>query len=368
MNYNTAYDFLRQFDFEEVRRNIYAQTSADVERALSHNHRDVEDFFALISPAAESYLELMAQEAHRLTLERFGRTMQLYLPLYLSNICSNSCVYCGFSKEHKIHRRRLTLAEIDLEVEAIQQLGFRHLLLVSGEDHSRRSWEYYLEVVKHLRPHFAQLSLEVQPLDTEQYAALGAAGISNVCVYQETYHEARYPQYHPAGKKSDFRYRLETPDRIAQAGIEKIGIGALLGLEDWRADSAFTALHLSYLKRQARYSVSLPRLRPAVGGYNPACPIDDKGMLQLILAFRLLDQHLEISLSTRESEAFRNNVLTLGITSMSAGSHTEPGGYAEEHEELEQFTINDSRSPEAFAQYLRSVGYEPVWKDWDGWL
>lgn len=371
MNYNTAYDFLRQFDFEEVRRNIYAQTSADVERALSHNHRDVEDFFALISPAAESYLEPMVQEAHRLTLERFGRTMQLYLPLYLSNICSNSCVYCGFSKEHKIHRRRLTLAEIDREVEAIQQLGFRHLLLVSGEDHSRRSWEYYLEVVKHLRPHFAQLSLEVQPLDTEQYAALGAAGISNVCVYQDTYHEARYPQYHPAGKKSDFRYRLETPDRIAQAGIEKIGIGALLGLEDWRADSAFTALHLSYLKRryrQARYSVSLPRLRPAVGGYNPACPIDDKGMLQLILAFRLLDQHLEISLSTRESEAFRNNVLTLGITSMSAGSHTEPGGYAEEHEELEQFTINDSRSPEAFAQYLRSVGYEPVWKDWDGWL
>lgn len=371
MNYNTAYDFLRQFDFGEVRRNIYAQTSADVERALSNEHRDVEDFFALISPAAESYLEPMAQEAHRLTLERFGRTIQLYLPLYLSNICSNSCVYCGFSKEHKIHRRRLTLAEIDCEVEAIRQLGFRHLLLVSGEDNSRRSWEYYLKVVKHLQPHFAQLSLEVQPLDTEQYAALGTAGISNVCVYQETYHEARYPQYHPAGKKSDFRYRLETPDRVAQAGIEKIGIGALLGLEDWRADSAFTALHLNYLKRryrQARYSVSLPRLRPAVGGYNPDFPIDDKGMLQLILAFRLLDQHLEISLSTRESEAFRNNVLTLGITSMSAGSHTEPGGYAEEHEELEQFTINDSRSPEAFAQYLRSVGYEPVWKDWDGWL
>lgn len=371
MNYNTAYDFLRQFDFEEVRRNIYAQTSADVERALSNEHRDVEDFFALISPAAESYLEPMAQEAHRLTLERFGRTIQLYLPLYLSNICSNSCVYCGFSKEHKIHRRRLTLAEIDCEVEAIRQLGFRHLLLVSGEDNSRRSWEYYLKVVRHLQPHFAQLSLEVQPLDTEQYAALGTAGISNVCVYQETYHEARYPQYHPAGKKSDFRYRLETPDRVAQAGIEKIGIGALLGLEDWRADSAFTALHLNYLKRryrQARYSVSLPRLRPAVGGYNPDFPIDDKGMLQLILAFRLLDQHLEISLSTRESEAFRNNVLTLGITSMSAGSHTEPGGYAEEHEELEQFTINDSRSPEAFAQYLRSVGYEPVWKDWDGWL
>ena len=371
MNYNTAYDFLHQFDFDDVRRKIYAQTPSDVERALSNKHRTVEDFFALISPAAEAYLEPMAQEARRLTLERFGRTMQLYLPLYLSNICSNSCVYCGFSVEHKIHRRRLTLTEISREVEAIQKLGFRHLLLVSGEDGSRCSWQYYLEVVKHLRPHFAQLSLEVQPLDTDQYVALREAGISNVCVYQETYNEARYPEYHPAGKKSDFRYRLETPDRIAQAGIEKIGIGALLGLEDWRADSAFTALHLSYLKRryrQVRYSVSLPRLRPAVGSYNPACPIDDKGMLQLILAFRLLDQHLEISLSTRESEAFRNNVLTLGITSMSAGSHTEPGGYSEEHEDLEQFTINDSRTPEEVAQYLRSVGYEPVWKDWDGWL
>ena len=371
MLYTTAYEFLKRFDFDEVKRNIYAQTPADVERALAHTHRTVEDFLALVSPAAEAYLEPMAHEARRLTVERFGRTMQLYLPLYLSNICSNSCVYCGFSVEHKIHRRRLTLAEIDREVEAIQQLGFRHLLLVSGEDHGRRSWQYYFDVVKHLRPYFAQLSLEVQPLDTEQYAALGLAGISNVCVYQETYNESRYPEYHPAGKKADFRYRLETPDRIAQAGIEKIGIGALLGLEDWRTDSAFTALHLSYLKRRyrlARYSVSLPRLRPAVGGYNPACPIDDKGMLQLILAFRLLDQHLDISLSTRESEAFRNHVLTLGVTSMSAGSHTEPGGYAEQHEELEQFTINDGRSPEEFAQYLQSVGYEPVWKDWDSWL
>lgn len=234
MLYTTAYEFLKRFDFDEVKRSIYSQTPADVERALAHTHRTVEDFLALVSPAAEAYLEPMAHEAHRLTVERFGRTMQLYLPLYLSNICSNSCVYCGFSVEHKIHRRRLTLAEIDREVEAIQHLGFRHLLLV--------------------------------------------------------------------------------------------------------------------------------------GGYNPACPIDDKGMLQLILAFRLLDQHLDISLSTRESEAFRNHVLTLGVTSMSAGSHTEPGGYAEQHEELEQFTINDARSPEEFAQYLQSVGYEPVWKDWDSWL
>ena len=273
--------------------------------------------------------------------------------------------------ENKIRRRQLTLSEIDREVEAIKALGFRHLLLVSGEDLRASSWKYYLQVVEHIRPHFAQLSLEVQPLTTEQYTALHEAGVDYVCVYQETYHEAHYPSYHPRGKKADYRYRLETPDRIAQAGIEKIGLGALLGLEDWRTDSTFTALHLCYLRqryRQTRYSISLPRLRPAVGAYEPSSPIDDLGITQLILAFRILDPHVEISLSTRESASFRDHVLPLGITSMSAGSHTEPGGYAESSEDLEQFVINDSRTPTEFAAHLRSAGYEPVWKDWDSWL
>lgn len=367
----TAYDYLRRYDFDRLRQDVYTKTSWDVEQALLRSVRDVEDFKALISPAAVPYLEAMAREAHRLTVERYGKTIQLYLPLYLSNVCSNSCVYCGFSVENRIHRRRLTLTEIDREVEAIRKLGFRHLLLVSGEDLRASSWKYYLEVTEHLRPHFAQLSLEVQPLETEQYAALGAAGIGYVCVYQETYHEAAYPNYHPRGKKADFRYRLETPDRIAQAGIPKIGIGALLGLEEWRTDSVLTALHLDYLKRKyrtTRYSISLPRLRPAVGAYEPSCPIDDVGLVQLILAYRLLDPTLEISLSTRESARFRDSVLPLGVTSMSAGSHTEPGGYAEAHAELEQFAISDSRTPEEFVAHLRSAGYEAVWKDWDSWL
>ena len=367
----TAYDVLRAYDFDTLQREIYSKTAADVQRALAAPHRTIADFMALVSPAAVPYLEEMAREAHRLTVERFGHTIQLYIPLYLSNVCSNSCVYCGFSVENKIRRRQLTLSEIDREVEAIKALGFRHLLLVSGEDLRASSWKYYLQVVEHIRPHFAQLSLEVQPLTTEQYTALHEAGVDYVCVYQETYHEAHYPSYHPRGKKADYRYRLETPDRIAQAGIEKIGLGALLGLEDWRTDSTFTALHLCYLRqryRQARYSISLPRLRPAVGAYEPSSPIDDLGITQLILAFRLLDPHVEISLSTRESASFRDHVLPLGITSMSAGSHTEPGGYAESSEDLEQFVINDSRTPTEFAAHLRSAGYEPVWKDWDSWL
>ena len=173
----TAYDVLRAYDFDTLQREIYSKTAADVQRALTTPHRTIADFMALVSPAAVPYLEEMAREAHRLTVERFGHTIQLYIPLYLSNVCSNSCVYCGFSVENKIRRRQLTLSEIDREVEAIKALGFRHLLLVSGEDLRASSWKYYLQVVEHIRPHFAQLSLEVQPLTTEQYTALHEAGV-----------------------------------------------------------------------------------------------------------------------------------------------------------------------------------------------
>lgn len=367
----TAFDFLASYDFEDVKARIARTTEADVRVALARERRTVDDFMSLVSPAAEPFLEEMAQEASRLTRERFGNVMQLYLPLYVSNICSNSCVYCGFSIQNKIHRRKLTMAEIDREVQAIKKLGYQHLLLVSGEDGRATSWAYYLEVVERLRPHFAQLSLEVQPLETAEYKALGDAGVGFVCVYQETYSREAYPNYHPAGKKSDYRYRLETPDRIAQAGIEKIGIGALLGLEDWRTDSAFTALHLAYLRErywQTRFSISLPRLRPAEGAYQPKDPIDDLGIVQLITAYRLFDPYVDISLSTRESRSFRDHVMPLGVTSVSAGSHTEPGGYAEHNVDLEQFSINDARTPAEMVEDLKKAGFDPVWKDWDAWL
>ncbi|WP_329904823.1 2-iminoacetate synthase ThiH [Porphyromonas pogonae] len=368
---NTFYNELRKYDWDEVEHRIANCNAHDVEVALSHSRRDLNDFAALISPAAIPYLEPMAQEAHRLTVERFGYTMQMYIPLYLSNICTNACVYCGFNRHNKIHRRKLTVEEVDREVEAILRLGYKHLLLVSGEAEVATSADYYEEMVRRVRPHFSQISLEVQPLSTEEYRSLHDAGVGYVCVYQETYNEKAYPQYHPTGKKSNFRYRLETPDRIGRANIQKIGIGALLGLENWRTDSFFTALHLRYLEKtywRTKYSISLPRLRPATGGWEPKDPIDDIGMVQLITAFRLLDPEVEISLSTREGSSFRDHVTPLGITSMSAGSKTEPGGYAEHHEDLEQFVINDARSPEEFARALRLHGYEAVWKDWDSWM
>lgn len=366
----TFYDHIQQYRWNEITDEIYSKTADDVREALGREHRTLDDFKALVSPAAEPFLEEMAAEAKRLTLERFGNIVQLYIPLYLSNYCHNACVYCGFGIHNKIARKRLTLDEVAREVEAIKQLGYKHILLVSG-DAPQTDAKYYHEVIEAIKNDFSQISLEVQPLTTDEYALLKSSKLDYVCIYQETYNEEKYPKYHISGKKSDFRYRLETPDRIGAAGVYKIGIGALLGLEDWRTDAFYTAAHLRYLEKKywrTRYSISLPRLRPIVGGYEPNSPLLDRGLVQLICAYRLLDRDVEISLSTRESSQFRDNVFPLGITSMSAGSSTEPGGYAEPTDALEQFAINDSRSPEEFAKAITAKGYQAVWKDWDKWM
>lgn len=365
------YHELRRYNWLEVEQSIFRKTASDVQRALNKERISMEDFKALISPAAEPFLDTMAIKANKLTQRRFGKTIQMYVPLYVSNYCTNYCVYCGFNCHNQILRKMLTKEQVLEEIAVLEKWGFRHLLLVSGEAEKLTDATYYEELVRTVRSHFAQISLEVQPLDEHEYVALGKAGVSFVCVYQETYNEDVYPEFHPRGRKHNFRYRLETPDRIARAGINKIGIGALLGLQNWRTDSFFTALHLMYLEKtywQTHYSISLPRLRPHVGSFMPNDPINDKQMAQLIMAYRLLDPEVEISLSTRESAPFRDMAMKIGITTMSAASSTEPGGYATHNEELEQFSINDSRSVEEMAQSIRNHGYEPVWKDWDLWL
>ncbi len=367
----TFYDHIQQYSWDNIKEKIHCASGQDVMCALSRNHRTLDDFAALISPAALPFLEEMAVEANRLTLERFGNTIQMYIPLYVSNYCQNACVYCGFNYHNKIRRKQLTLEEIDREIDAILKLGYQHILIVSGESPAKTNAAYYNEIIKRIRPYFSQISLEVQPLEEEEYHTLKHSGLGCVYIYQETYRQQTYPSYHPAGKKADYRYRLEAPDRIGQAGVAKIGIGALLGLEDWRVDSFFTALHLQYLEKrywQTKYSVSLPRLRPHAGNFSPKAPISDREIVQLICAYRLFDRQVEISVSTRESAAFRNRLMKLGITAMSAGSSTEPGGYAEPQHGLEQFAIHDNRSPQEVAKAIREQGYEPVWKDWDSWM
>ena len=359
----------REHEFEAVICTVAEKSTVDVRRALSRGRGglDLDDLAALLSPAAAPFLEEMAQASHRLTVERFGQTMQLYAPLYLSNACANVCTYCGFSAHNRIPRKILTDAEILAEAAALRQLGFEHVLLVTGET-GRVGRDYFANALRLLRPHFSSLSIEVQPLDEEEYAALAGEGLSSVLVYQETYDPAAYPKHHLKGPKADIAYRLETPDRLGRAGLKKIGLGALYGLSDWRADAWFVGLHLRYLERRywrTRYSISFPRLRPHAGAEIPVTPFDERDLVQAACAFRLFSPEVELSLSTRESAAFRDRAFPLGFTSMSAGSRTNPGGYASAPDSLEQFAIDDERSPAEVAAFLRGRGYEPVWKDWD---
>ncbi|GEL09999.1 tyrosine lyase ThiH [Flavobacterium glycines] len=357
-----------QYDWNTIQSKIYQTTSKEVEASLSKSKRNLDDFLVLISPAAQPYLEQMAQECHELTKKRFGKTIQMYAPMYLSNECQNICTYCGFSLDNKIKRKTLTAEEITLEVEALKTAGFDHVLLVTGEANYTVNIHYFLKAIEQIKNDFSIISVEVQPLSQEEYEQLHEAGVYSVLVYQETYHQEVYKQYHTKGKKSNFNFRLETPDRIGTAGIHKIGMGVLLGLEDWRTDSFFNALHLDYLQKtywRTKYSVSFPRLRPAEGVIEPNFIMDDKDLTQLICAYRLWNEDIEISLSTRESEKFRNNIIPIGITSMSAGSKTNPGGYVVDPQSLEQFEISDERSAAEIAKLISSVGYEAVWKDWD---
>lgn len=359
---------LNQYDWKEIKKLLENCRTSDVEASLNRPKRSVMDFLNLISPAAEPFLEQMAQLSNQLTQQRFGKTIQLYAPLYLSNECQNICTYCGFSMDNKIKRRTLSNSEIILEAMALKDMGINHVLLVSGEANKTVEIKYFLNAISLLKPFFSNISIEVQPLSEEEYLMLHQAGVHSVLVYQETYHEEVYKVYHPKGKKSNFNFRLETPDRIGSAGIHKIGLGVLLGLEDWRIDSFFNAVHLDYLQQRywkTKYSVSFPRLRPAEGIIEPNFVMEDRHLLQLICAYRIWNPDLEISISTRESENFRDHVIALGATTMSAASKTNPGGYAVDPQSLEQFEISDERSMEEIKNRIKAKGYDPVMKDWD---
>ncbi|WP_395949354.1 2-iminoacetate synthase ThiH [Aeromonas sp. A-8] len=366
-------DRWRELEWDDVGMSIRAKTARDVERALANPRRTLQDFMALISPAAEPFLPRMAQLAERLTRQRFGNTVGFYVPLYLSNLCANDCSYCGFSMSNRLKRKTLNSEEIERECLALKARGFDSVLLVTGEHETKVGMDYFREHLPRIRRHFSTLAMEVQPLSEAEYAELKTLGLDAVMVYQETYHAPAYARHHLRGNKQDIGWRLATPDRLGRAGIDKIGLGALIGLSpDWRADSYFVAEHLSWLERhhwQSRYSLSFPRLRPCTGGLEPEVCMSDRQLVQLICAWRLFSPTLDLSLSTRESPAFRNGALRLGITQMSAESRTQPGGYAEgDKEELEQFAIHDDRSLGEVADAVRQAGLQPVFKDWEAFL
>lgn len=363
----------RELEWDDIGMQIRAKTTRDVERALASPRRTLADFMALISPAAEAFLPQMAQLAESLTHQRFGNTVGFYVPLYLSNLCANDCSYCGFSMSNRLKRKTLDAEEIERECLAIKARGFDSVLLVTGEHESKVGMAYFREHLPQIRRHFSALAMEVQPLSQADYTELKTLGLDAVMVYQETYHAPSYARHHLRGNKQDIDWRLATPERLGRAGIDKIGLGALIGLSsDWRADSYFVAEHLSWLERhhwQSRYSLSFPRLRPCTGGLQPEVVMSDRQLVQLICAWRLFSPTLELSLSTRESPAFRNGALRLGITQMSAESRTQPGGYADgDKEELEQFAIHDARPLGEVADAVRQAGLQPVFKDWEPFL
>lgn len=363
-------ELIDQYHWEDIQNGIYAKTAQDVERALTKERPGIDDFMALISPAAEDYLEPMAALSRKYTQQRFGKTIQFYIPLYLTNSCMNHCIYCGFNHNNDIKRIILTDEQIMQEVEAIKKIGdFQHILLVTGENPRDAGIDYIENAIRLVKPYFASISIEVQPLLEEEYERLTEAGLNAVYCYQETYHKERYKIYHPKGMKSKFDWRLDGFDRMGKAGVHKMGLGILIGLEEWRTDATFMALHLRYLQKmywQTKYSISFPRMRPYEGeSFHPNVIMNDKELAQIIFAYRIFDHDIEIALSTREDNDFRNNMATLGITSLSAGSKTDPGGYAVYKNELEQFAVNDDRDPADILKAVRGQGYEVIWKDWD---
>lgn len=345
-------------------------------------------FSALLEPKTDPELEAMAAESAMLTARNFGKAIRLFAPIYLSNECINTCAYCGFSRDNPIVRVTLEVEQVAAETRYLTQEGFRSILLVAGEHPKFVSNGYLERCIRRLSEEIPSISLEVAPMETQEYVPMVAAGAEGLVVYQETYHRETYATLHLAGPKKNFDWRLECPERAYAAGFRRIGIGALYGLYEWKYEALALARHLEYLLRRcwkAQFTVSLPRMRPAAGGFHPKYTLPDREYVQLLCALRICFPQVGIVLSTREAPALRDALIPLGVTMMSAGSHTEPGGYTGQGKEAlhltvkgrviaetggaesatGQFDIADDRSPEEIARLLRKRGFEAVWKDWD---
>jgi 2-iminoacetate synthase len=396
--------FVAEFNslpLEKLAGRSLATDAEAVRASMARPRLSLADFAALISPAAGGLLEPLSRRSQQLTQQRFGKVIRLFAPLYLSNECINNCKYCGFSRDNAILRVTLSLDEVKREADELKKQGFRNVLLVAGEHPKFVSNGYLADCVRTLHGEIPSISLEVGPMETEEYRPIVAAGADGLVVYQETYDRAIYDTMHTAGPKKNFDWRLETPERAYAAGFRRLGIGALFGLADWRYEALCVAAHADYLLRncwKSQVTISLPRLRPCAGEFQPLTHMTDRELVQLVCAFRLMFPDAGLVLSTREPAKLRDGLFPLGITLASAGSHTEPGGYTGAGKEkihhtergrivelaagasewatqenratnaTGQFEISDDRTPHEVADLIRKLGYEPVWKDWDAAL
>lgn len=395
---NRLADFSQEFTrlpLTELVERSRAVDGREFDRAFRGTSGNLERFAALISPEGGKHMEALAARSRDLTRQRFGKVMRFFAPVYLSNECVNNCKYCGFSRDNPILRVTLSVDEVVREARELWRRGFRHLLLVSGEHPKFASAAYMAECIRALRMDFPSLALEVGPMEEEDYRTCVGAGAEALVVYQETYDREVYEDVHTSGPKRDFDWRLDTAGRAYRAGFRRLGIGALYGLSDWRYEALAVAAHAQYLQKhcwKAQVTVSVPRLRPHAGEFEPLTHLADRELVQLICAYRLFLPDVGIVLSTRERAALRNGLIPLGVTHLSAGSHTDPGGYTGAGREnlhltrrgrientgpvpggsaescaraTGQFEIADERSTEEVAEFVRRLGYDVVWKDWD---
>ncbi|QXM06891.1 2-iminoacetate synthase ThiH [Crassaminicella indica] len=364
MGFYDVYINFKDFDYDAFFENV---TSTEIKRILNKNKINIYDFLALLSPKAESFLEEMAQKAHALSLQHFGKTILLFTPMYIGNFCVNRCAYCGFNVDNNIKRKKLSPEEIEREAISIAKTGLKHILVLTGESPNATPVSYIIDAVKILKKYFDSVGIEVYPLTQEDYERMVEAGVDNLAVYQEVYDEKIYDRVHISGPKKDYHFRLDTPERGCKAKMRNVNIGALLGLNEWRREAFMSGLHANYLQNKypdVCISISPPRIRPHAGCFDEVHNVSDKNIVQYLLALRIFMPYLGITLSTRERASFRDHLIPLGVTKMSAGVSTEVGGHSSNDKGEGQFEISDNRSVEEMKNVILSKGYQPVFKDW----
>ena len=362
----SLFEIIEQYQALDTNTFFSRVTEAGVRRVIGQDRLGPLDYLTLLSPTAETCLEEIAQKAHQLTLQHFGHTMLLFTPMYVANYCVNHCLYCGFNAKNKLHRTKLSPKEVAAEAKVIARTGLKHILLLTGESRHHTPVSYIRDCVEVLRQYFTSISIEIYPLAEEEYGELIEAGVDGLTIYQETYDRETYAYLHPAGPKRDYSYRLDAPERGCRAGMRSVNVGALLGLADWRREAFLSGIHADYLQRNysdVEISISPPRMRPHLGGFQPAVNVTDRNLVQYITAFRLFMPRSGVTLSTRETAKLRDNMIRLGVTKMSGGVCTSVGGRSQ-GEETGQFQIADERSVDEVASMLYNLGYQPVYKDW----
>ncbi|MCD2346666.1 2-iminoacetate synthase ThiH [Clostridium guangxiense] len=358
----------KNFNFEDFFSRV---KDNDIENILCKDNLDEMDFLRLLSPAAERYLEPLAQKARKLSLRNFGKTVVLYTPMYIANYCVNGCAYCGYNVRNKIARKQLTFEEIEKEAKAIHESGMRNIIVLTGESKVHTPVSYIRDAIKILKKYFSSICIEIYPLEVEEYRELVDAGADSLTIYQETYNEEKYDKVHLSGPKKNFKFRLDAPERVCKAGIHSIGTGALLGLYKWRSEAFFTGLHAAYIQDKfpsVEMSMSAPRIRPHAGSFNDIYEVNDKNIVQVILAYKLFLPRAGTNITTREPAKFRDSLIPIGVTKMSAGVSTEVGGHSCKDKGEGQFDTNDKRSVTEVYSSIKKLGYNPVFKDFENAL